>query len=189
MFSKPLAFVLLALSCLTAAAGGAYVATRHNMSDPTTRAAAPSAALASPSSSQSADSRAQPVAETEAAVSQPKAEAASVATPAGTAAAAETGRGGEARVRRATLRGAARAAVRRVDSSRRLGDRSAGGNQPVERARPHRRSRRRARLARRDGGGPRGDSGRLAPDRVGDDCRAGQQAHRSGPLRQLVSHR
>ena len=86
MFSKPLAFVLLALSCLTAAAGGAYVATRHNMSDPTTRAAAPSAALASPSSSQSADSRAQPVAETEAAVSQPKAEAASVATPAGTAA-------------------------------------------------------------------------------------------------------
>src|SRR5207248_8472658 len=33
MFSKPLALVLLALGCLTAAAGGAYVANRHNVSD------------------------------------------------------------------------------------------------------------------------------------------------------------
>jgi hypothetical protein len=33
MFSKPLAFALLAVGCLTAAAGGAYVATRHNTAD------------------------------------------------------------------------------------------------------------------------------------------------------------
>ena len=33
MFSRPLAFVLLALGCVTAAAGGAYVATRHNGND------------------------------------------------------------------------------------------------------------------------------------------------------------
>jgi hypothetical protein len=33
MSSKPLAFVLLALATITAAAGGAYVATRHNSSD------------------------------------------------------------------------------------------------------------------------------------------------------------
>ena len=33
MFSKPLAFGLLALSCVTAAAGGAYLATRHNAAD------------------------------------------------------------------------------------------------------------------------------------------------------------
>ena len=30
MFSRPLAFLLLALGCVTAAAGGAYVATRQN---------------------------------------------------------------------------------------------------------------------------------------------------------------
>ena len=33
MFSKPLAFALLAVGCITAAAGGAYVATRHNTAD------------------------------------------------------------------------------------------------------------------------------------------------------------
>jgi hypothetical protein len=76
MFSKPLAFVLLTLGCLTAAAGGAYVATRHNMSEATTRTAAPSAALAAPVPSQTAGRPSQAVAETEAAVSQPKAEAA-----------------------------------------------------------------------------------------------------------------
>ena len=40
MFSKPLAFVLLALGCVTAAAGGAYLASRHN--------AAESAAISNP---------------------------------------------------------------------------------------------------------------------------------------------
>ena len=50
MFSKPLAFGLLALGSLTAAAGGAYVATRHNaaevqvVSEPTTAASTPTAA-------------------------------------------------------------------------------------------------------------------------------------------------
>ena len=68
MFSRPLAFVLLALGCVTAAAGGAYMATRHNSTFPASptsvttppAAVAPAAASAQPAS--------QPVAETEAAV-------------------------------------------------------------------------------------------------------------------------
>ncbi|PYR75734.1 MAG: hypothetical protein DMF86_14500 [Acidobacteria bacterium] len=64
MFSKPLAFGLLALSCVTAAAGGAYLATRHNAADavvtpPHVATAPANAAPAAP---------AQPVAETEAPV-------------------------------------------------------------------------------------------------------------------------
>jgi len=46
MFSKPLAFGLLALGCVTAAAGGAYVATRHNAAEVQT--AAPSNAAQTP---------------------------------------------------------------------------------------------------------------------------------------------
>ena len=68
MFSRPLAFLLLALACITAAAGGAYVATRHGVSD------AP-AAVASPPPAEVAKAPAapaQPVAETEAAVSSAK---------------------------------------------------------------------------------------------------------------------
>jgi Bacterial conjugation TrbI-like protein len=69
MFSKPLAFVLLALGCLTAAAGGAYVATRHNMSEMAARpAAAAPAALASPATGQPAATPSRAVAETEAPV-------------------------------------------------------------------------------------------------------------------------
>ena len=69
MFSKPLAFGLLALGCLTAAAGGAYVATRHNASE----AARPAAAVAAPyQAEQPAAAPAQPVAETEAAVAPSK---------------------------------------------------------------------------------------------------------------------
>ena len=69
MFSKPLAFVLLALGCVTAAAGGAYLASRHN--------AAESAAVSTPASAAtqpvttapaSSGAAAQPVAETEAPV-------------------------------------------------------------------------------------------------------------------------
>jgi outer membrane biosynthesis protein TonB len=78
MFSKPLALLLLALGCLTAAAGGAYVATRHNTTDAATQSAAATTPVAPskdvkdvaptvPSS--------QPVAETEAAVSGKKSEA------------------------------------------------------------------------------------------------------------------
>jgi hypothetical protein len=89
MFSKPLAFVLLALGCLTAAAGGAYFAARHNASDAAVAAARPAQAPATTA----AQTPAQPVAETEAAVSAPKdepakpvaeaapAEAPAVATP------------------------------------------------------------------------------------------------------------
>jgi hypothetical protein len=74
MFSRPLAFVLLALGCVTAAAGGAYVATRHNSSDgvvTTSSVATPAPASAAGTSAQPTT---QPVAETEAAVSSAKAE-------------------------------------------------------------------------------------------------------------------
>lgn len=75
MFSKPLAFVLLALACVTAAAGGAYVATRHNAPEAVAQAPAP-AATAAPAA---ATTPSQPVTETESAVSaskpdEPKAE-------------------------------------------------------------------------------------------------------------------
>ena len=68
MFSKPLAFVVLALACLTAAAGGAYIATRHNMSDAAAVSTGSGASALAPHAGQ-------PVAETEAAVT-PKVEAA-----------------------------------------------------------------------------------------------------------------
>ena len=61
MFSKPLAFLLLVLGCVTAAAGGAYLATRHNAAD--LSAARPAAALAATPSG-TAQAAAQPVAET-----------------------------------------------------------------------------------------------------------------------------
>jgi len=67
MFSRPLAFLLLALACITAAAGGAYVATRRTVSD------VPAAATAVPATSAKA-AAAQPVTETEATVSAPKPE-------------------------------------------------------------------------------------------------------------------
>lgn len=67
MFSKPLAFGLLALGCVTAAAGGAYLATRHNTADVTTPA--PAAAATAPAASAVAPAS-QPVAETEALVAE-----------------------------------------------------------------------------------------------------------------------
>jgi len=73
MLSKPLAFVLLALACITAAAGGAYVATRHNLSDGASTAThltpneTPAALTGSANASPAAAP--QPVAETEAVVS------------------------------------------------------------------------------------------------------------------------
>jgi hypothetical protein len=68
MFSRPLAFLLLALGCVTAAAGGAYVATRQNAAvpPPATVEAVAMTPGAAPSGTP-----AQPVAETEAAVSSP----------------------------------------------------------------------------------------------------------------------
>jgi hypothetical protein len=72
MFSRPLAFVLLALGCVTAAAGGAYVANRHNTAEVVV-ATAPAAAApaATPTGSMG---QAAPVAETEAVVSGAKSE-------------------------------------------------------------------------------------------------------------------
>jgi len=68
MFSRPLAFLLLALACITAAAGGAYVATRHSVADaPAAVASAPPAPAAGTPATPS-----QPVAETEAPVSSAK---------------------------------------------------------------------------------------------------------------------
>ena len=69
MFSRPLAFVLLALACVTAAAGGAYVATRRNAATPavTTSATPPLPSTAA----STAPSTGRPVVETESAVSRP----------------------------------------------------------------------------------------------------------------------
>jgi hypothetical protein len=65
MFSRPLAFLLLGLGCVTAAAGGAYVAARHNAAETAPVAAtAPQAATAAASN----PAAPQPVAETESAV-------------------------------------------------------------------------------------------------------------------------
>jgi hypothetical protein len=73
MFSRPLAFLLLALGCVTAAAGGAYVATRHNVAESVPpKLESPSAAA--PSASATATPASQPVAETEARVTQKLAE-------------------------------------------------------------------------------------------------------------------
>ena len=79
MFSKPVAFVLLALGCLTAAAGGAYVATRHNLSDASARPAASPAALAAPAASPTSTPAPHAVAETEAPVSRAKRDVAAAA--------------------------------------------------------------------------------------------------------------
>jgi type IV secretory pathway VirB10-like protein len=78
MFSRPLAFLLLALACITAAAGGAYVATRRNVPD------APAAAVAAPAAAAktAAAAPSQPVTETEAAVSSPRPEAPADSAPA-----------------------------------------------------------------------------------------------------------
>ena len=76
MSSKPLAFFLLALGCVTAAAGGAYVATRHNSTETVVTKAAPQAggATAAPAV-ETAVPASQPVAETEARVSGARVEA------------------------------------------------------------------------------------------------------------------
>jgi hypothetical protein len=66
MFSKPLAFALLAVGCLTAAAGGAYVATRHNTAD--VAVVPPSAATPGGAAAPNAAAAPGPVAETEAPV-------------------------------------------------------------------------------------------------------------------------
>jgi hypothetical protein len=77
MFSRPLAFLLLALACITAAAGGAYVATRRNVPDAPAATAAPPAAAKTEAAAPS-----QPVTETEAAVSSAKPEAPADSAPA-----------------------------------------------------------------------------------------------------------
>jgi len=67
MFSRPLAILLLALAVLTAAAGGSYLATRHNVADAQLSAAAAPTAT-TPAAPTPAQAEAQPVAETESAV-------------------------------------------------------------------------------------------------------------------------
>ena len=80
MFSKPLAFGLLALGCVTAAAGGAYVATRHNAAE--FQAPAPLPAASAPSASVPSKPADQGVSETEAAVTPPSTDAAKQEVPA-----------------------------------------------------------------------------------------------------------
>lgn len=69
MFFKPLAFILLALACVTAAAGGAYVATRRNAA-PATVASAPATPPASAKATPAVVA-AHPAVETAAPVSSP----------------------------------------------------------------------------------------------------------------------
>ena len=69
MFSKPLAFGLLALGCVTAAAGGAYVATRHNAAE--LQSTAPVVTAKVPAPTVPAKAADQGVRETEAAVAAP----------------------------------------------------------------------------------------------------------------------
>ena len=73
MFSRPLAFVLLALGCVTAAAGGAYVANRHNTEEVAV-ATAPDPAVPAAAPTGSMGQAQAPVAETEAVVSGAKSE-------------------------------------------------------------------------------------------------------------------
>jgi hypothetical protein len=74
MFSRPLAFVLLALGCVTAAAGGAYVATRHNATETVATTALPASGPPAVASRADAQPASLPVAETEAAVTAAKAD-------------------------------------------------------------------------------------------------------------------
>ncbi len=79
MFSKPLPFVLLALACITAAAGAGYVAKRQNaaettvVSAPAAQPAPTTATTTTPATTPAAEpASARPVAETEAAVTPAK---------------------------------------------------------------------------------------------------------------------
>ena len=81
MFSRPLAFLLLALACITAAAGGAYVATRRNVPD-APAATAGAAPTASAAAAKTPATPSQPVTETEAAVSAARPEAPAESAPA-----------------------------------------------------------------------------------------------------------
>jgi type IV secretory pathway VirB10-like protein len=74
MFSRPLAFILLALGCVTAAAGGAYVATRHNSTDGVAATVSVANSAPLPAVGAPAQPATQPVSETEAPVSSMKAE-------------------------------------------------------------------------------------------------------------------
>jgi len=80
MFSRPLAVLLLGLGVITAAAGGSYLATRHNVADASLSAAAQPAPAPVVASGQSA--ALQPVDETEAAVTSAKSEAVAEPAPA-----------------------------------------------------------------------------------------------------------
>lgn len=89
MFSKPLAFGLLALGCVTAAAGGAYVATRHNAVElPASAPAATAPVASSPAADVAPKPADQGVTETEAVVTPRTADPAprEDTTPRGTAA-------------------------------------------------------------------------------------------------------
>ncbi len=88
MFSKPLGLILLVLGCVTAAAGGAYVATRQNTAETVATAPAEASAASTEASAASAVApadasgpAAQPVAETEAKVTAARAEAPEAAKP------------------------------------------------------------------------------------------------------------
>jgi type IV secretory pathway VirB10-like protein len=109
MFSRPLAFLLLALACITAAAGGAYVATRRTAPD--VSVASGTAAPAPAAASTKAASASQPVTETEAPVSTGKAAPAVEAAPKAETPAAPTRRAESASKKPATSARTAHSAV------------------------------------------------------------------------------
>ena len=82
MLSRPVPFILLALGCLTAAGGGAYLATRHNAADPAVAATMPATVPEAVSRPATETATPQAVSETEAAVTPEKADQPAAEAPA-----------------------------------------------------------------------------------------------------------
>jgi len=129
MFSRPLAFLLLALACITAAAGGAYVATRRT--GPDVPVATATAAPAPAAASTKAASASQPVTETEAPVSTAKPTAPAVeAAPKAEPPAAPTRRADSASKKSATSARTAHSAVPAGRAAPSTGNATAAQTQP-----------------------------------------------------------
>ena len=82
MLSRPVPFILLALGCLTAAGGGAYLATRHNAADPAVAATMPATVPEAVSRPATETATPPAVSETEAAVTPEKADQPAAEAPA-----------------------------------------------------------------------------------------------------------
>src|SRR5512136_1893670 len=111
MYSRPVAFILLLVACVAAAAAGAYIATHQNLPSP---AAASQSAVSEPQSPSNAAAARPPASETEGGtgdrtlpperVGSPAAGPAPAATPSGSAHAVEQSADGAGRASRAPSR-------------------------------------------------------------------------------------